>query len=343
MDARPFGTTRDGRAVEEIVLDNGVLRCSLLTYGAALRGLTVEGGEGPVDVVLGFDTVEAYEAQDKFMGAVVGRYANRIARGRFALDGREYTLACNDGENHLHGGPAGFAAKVWRAEAAGEHSVTFSCESADMEEGYPGHLRVSVTYRLEGNGLALSYYAVTDRATVCNLTNHAYFNLNGHDAGGAMDQVLTLHAAAYTPVGPGSIPTGEIAPVAGTPMDFRTPHVIGERIDAPFRQLELCGGYDHNWVVDGAQGALRPAALLEGGRTGIRMEVETTLPGIQFYAGNYMAGCPAGKGGAVYGSRDAVCLETQFFPDTPNRPEFPQCVLRPGEAWAHETVFRFLK
>lgn len=342
MDARPFGTTRDGRAVEEIVLDNGILRCSLLTYGAALRGLTVQGREGPVDVVLGFDTVEAYETQDKFMGAVVGRYANRIARGRFALDGRTYTLACNDGENHLHGGPAGFFSKVWRAEETGEHSVVFSCESADMEEGYPGHLRVSVAYRLEGSRLVLSYYAAADRATVCNLTNHAYFNLNGHDAGGAMDQTLTLYAAAYTPVGPGSIPTGEIAPVEGTPMDFRTPHVIGERIDAPFRQLELCGGYDHNWVVDGEYGALRPAALLESGRTGIRMAVETTLPGVQFYAGNYMAGCPAGKGGAVYGRRDAVCLETQFFPDTPNHPGFPQCVLRPGEVWAHETAFRFL-
>lgn len=341
MERRPFGAARDGRAVDEIILDNGTLRCSLLTYGAALRGLVVQGPAGPVDVVLGFDSMEAYELQDKFMGAVVGRYANRIAGGRFTLDGQEYVLARNDGENHLHGGPGGFFSKVWEAAPCGEHGVTFSCESGDMEEGYPGRLRVSVTYRLEGEALHLSYRAVTERTTICNLTNHTYFNLNGHDAGGAMEQILTLHAGHYTPVGPGSIPTGEIAPVEGTPMDFRTPAVIGARIDQSFRQLELCSGYDHNWVVDGETGVLRPAAILESTRTGVRMEVETTLPGIQFYAGNYMAGCPAGKSGARYGRRDAVCLETQFFPDTPNQSAFPQCLLQPGEAWEHETVFRF--
>ncbi|MCI9643113.1 MAG: galactose mutarotase [Oscillibacter sp.] len=341
MERTPFGAARDGRAVDEIILDNGILRCSLLTYGAALRGLVAQGRRGPVDTVLGFDRMEDYEAQDQFMGAVVGRYANRIAGGRFTLDGQSYILDRNDGENHLHGGPAGFFSKVWKVEPWGEYGAAFSCESGDMEEGYPGRLKVSVTYCLEGGALRLSYRAAADRATICNLTNHAYFNLNGHNAGGAMDQLLTLHASCYTPVGPGSIPTGVIAPVEGTPMDFRSPVAIGARIGQPFRQLELCSGYDHNWVVDGEPGTLRPAAVLEGAESGIRMEVETTLPGIQFYAGNYMAGCPAGKGGAEYGRRDAVCLETQFFPDTPNRPEFPQCVLRPGEAWEHETVFRF--
>lgn len=341
MEIRRFGAARDGRAVDEIILDNGTLRCSLLTYGAALRGLAVPGAAGPVDVALGFDSVESYETQDKFMGAVVGRYANRIAEGRFTLEGQAYVLACNDGKNHLHGGPGGFFSKVWRAEPCGEHGVTFSCESEDMEEGYPGRLCVSVTYRLESGALRLSYWASADKTTICNLTNHTYFNLNGHDAGGAMEQLLTLCAGRYTPVGPGSIPTGEIAPVEGTPMDFRTPTAIGVRIDQPFRQLELCSGYDHNWVVDGEAGLLRPAAVLESTRTGVRMEVETTLPGIQFYAGNYMAGCPAGKGGANYDRRDAVCLETQFFPDTPNQPAFPQCLLQPGEVWEHETVFRF--
>ncbi|WP_300639044.1 aldose epimerase family protein [uncultured Oscillibacter sp.] len=341
MERTPFGAARDGRAVDEIILDNGILRCSLLTYGAALRGLVAQGRRGPVDTVLGFDRMEDYEAQDQFMGAVVGRYANRIAGGRFTLDGQSYILDRNDGENHLHGGPAGFFSKVWKVEPWGEYGAAFSCESGDMEEGYPGRLKVSVTYCLEGGALRLSYRAAADRATICNLTNHAYFNLNGHNAGGAMDQLLTLHASCYTPVGPGSIPTGVIAPVEGTPMDFRSPVAIGARIGQPFRQLELCSGYDHNWVVEGDPGTLRPAAVLEGAESGIRMEVETTLPGIQFYAGNYMAGCPAGKGGAEYGRRDAVCLETQFFPDTPNRPEFPQCVLRPGEAWEHETVFRF--
>lgn len=341
MERKPFGAACGGRAVDEIILDNGTLRCSLLTYGAALRGLVVCGAAGPVDVVLGFDSMEAYEAQDKFMGAVVGRYANRIAGGRFTLDGQSYALARNDGENHLHGGPGGFFSKVWKAEPCGRYGVTFSCESEDMEEGYPGRLRVSVTYRLEGEALHLFYRAAADKTTICNLTNHAYFNLNGHDAGGAMEQLLTLRAGRYTPVGPGSIPTGEIAPVERTPMDFRTPAAIGARIDWPFRQLELCSGYDHNWVVDGKTGVPRPAAVLESMKSGIRMEVGTTLPGIQFYAGNYMAGCPVGKDGAHYGRRDAVCLETQFFPDTPNRPEFPPCVLRPGGAWEHETVFRF--
>lgn len=343
METRAFGVTRDGRAVDEIILRNEKIRCSLLTYGAALRGLAVRGRDGVTDVVLGFDTMEAYETQDKFMGAVVGRYANRIAGGKFTLEGQDCILDRNDGENHLHGGPGGFFSKVWRAEPCGETGVMFSCESEDMEEGYPGRLSVSVLYRLEGNSLTLEYRAATDRTTICNLTNHAYFNLNGHDAGGAMDQILTLRAGRYTPVGPGSIPTGEIAAVEGTPMDFRKPAVIGDRIDQPFCQLELCSGYDHNWVVEGEPGVLRPAARLESRKTGIRMEVETTMPGIQFYAGNYMAGCPAGKGGAQYGRRDAVCLETQFFPDTPNHPDFPPCILRPGEVWKHETVFRFSK
>lgn len=341
METRVFGVTRGGRAVDEIILRNEKIRCSLLTYGAALRGLAVRGRDGVTDVVLGFDTMEAYKTQDKFMGAVVGRYANRIAGGKFTLEGQDCILDRNDGENHLHGGPGGFFSKVWRAEPCGETCVMFSCESEDMEEGYPGRLSVSVTCRLEGGALHLSYRAVTDRTTVCNLTNHAYFNLNGHDAGGAMEQLLMLHAGHYTPVGPGSIPTGEVALVEGTPMDFRTPAVIGARIGQAFQQLELCCGYDHNWVVDGEAGLLRPAAVLESVKTGVRMEMETTLPGIQFYAGNYMDGCPVGKGGARYGRRDAVCLETQFFPDTPNHPNFPQCVLRSGEVWSHETVFHF--
>lgn len=341
MERTHFGITHHGQAVEEIVLDNGTLRCSLLTYGAALRGLTVQGRQGPVDVVLGFDSMEAYEAQDKFMGAVVGRYANRIAGGCFSLEGRRHVLACNDGENHLHGGPAGFFSKVWRVEPAGENGVIFFCESPDGEAGFPGNMWASVTYSLEGGALRVAYRAESDGVTVCNLTNHGYFNLNGHGAHGAMDQVLTLYARSYTPVISGSIPTGEIAPVEGTPMDFRTPWIIGARIDEAFCQLELCSGYDHNWVIDGEAGTLRPAARLESRETGICMEVETTLPGIQFYAGNYMDGCPAGKGGVTYGKRDAVCLETQFFPDTPNHPNFPSCVLRPGEVWSHETVFRF--
>lgn len=341
MEVSPFGVTSDGRQVDQITLDNGILRCCILTYGATLTNLFVPGRDGqPVDVVLGFDQVQTYQEQDKYLGAVVGRYANRIAKGRFTLNGQEYTLACNNGENHLHGGPTGFSTQIWQAQPC-ENGVTFTYESQDMEEGFPGRLTAQVTYQLVGRELRLHYQAASDRDTVCNLTNHAYFNLSGHDAGGAMDQILTLHAQSYTPVIPGSIPTGEIAPVEGTPMDFRTPTPIGVRIDADFEQLQLCGGYDHNWVVDGPVGQLRPTARLESPVSGISMEVETTLPGVQFYAGNYLDGCPTGKGGARYGKRDGVCLETQFFPDSPNHPQFPQCVLRPGQVWDHTTVFRF--
>lgn len=348
MEIRPFGKTHDGLAVEEIILDNQQLRCSILTYGATLRGLTVPGVAGPVDVVLGFDYISDYETQDKFMGAIVGRYANRIANGCFSLDHQTYQLACNDGENHLHGGPTGFFSRIWTPEACPDcpdhqDAVRLSYESADLEEGFPGHLSVSVTYRLENHTLILDYSAKTDRSTICNLTSHAYFNLNGHQDinRSAMEQILTLYSSFYTPVKPGSIPTGILDPVSGTPMDFRKPTVIGSRIDDNFPQLKLCAGYDHNWVIDGTPNTLRPAALLESPKTGICMEVQTTLPGIQFYSGNYMAGCPVGKNGALYGHRDAVCLETQFFPDTPNHSNFPSCILRPGEIWKHTTCFRF--
>lgn len=338
----PFGTMPDGTAVEELILRDGSCSCSILTYGGAVRSLVVPGKDGPVDVALGFDTLEDYRRQDKYLGALVGRYANRIGGARFTLEGKEYPLAKNDnGANHLHGGTVGFDKKVWTVEAQTENSVTLSLTSPDGEEGYPGTLHVKVTYTLSGGRLELAYEAVTDKTTLCNLTNHTYFNLSGHNSGPVADQVIQVLAERYTPTAAGSIPTGELADVAGTPMDLREPIAIGARIDEPFEQLLLAGGYDHNWAVSGWDGTLRTIARAWSPRTGISLAVETDLPGVQFYAGNYLDGCPAGKGGAAYAKRWGFCLETQYFPDSPNHGNFPSCVLRPGETCRAVTAYCF--
>ena len=262
-----------------------------------------------MDVVLGFDTLEDYMAQDKYIGALVGRYANRIGGAKFTLNGVEYALAANDGANSLHGGNVGFDKQVWTVEEFdGGSSVTLSLVSPDMQEGYPGTLSVRVTYTLSDGRLAIDYWAKTDKDTVCNLTNHSYFNLSGHNSGSVEGQYIKLRAGRYTPTAPGLIPTGEIAPVDGTPMDLRTAQPIGEHIGEPFEQLAMAGGYDHNWVIDKRNGALSTAAAAWSPDTGIAMHVLTTLPGVQFYAGNFIQGCPAGKGGAVYGDRHGFCL-----------------------------------
>ena len=338
----PFGVLPDGRAVECYTLSGGGATCRILTYGGAIQSLTVPDRAGrPVDVALGFDDLAGYLAQDKFIGALIGRYANRIGGSRFSLGGREYPLYPNDGPNHLHGGRVGFDKQVWTVEEAGADHLALSLVSPDGQEGYPGTLRVRVTYSLTEEGLTLDYRATTDRDTLCNLTNHAYFNLSGHDSGTVADHRVRLFAGRYTPTDSGSIPTGEIAPVEGTPMDLRAPVRIGDRMDDPFPQLVQAGGYDHNWVVDGAPGALRPAGEAYAPDTGIGLAVDTTLPGVQFYSGNFLDGCPTGKGGARYGRRSGLCLETQFFPDSPNRPQFPSALLRPGEEYHHQTRYRF--
>ena len=340
---RPFGIMPDGQEVEEITLKNGKLSCSVLTYGGALRSLTVPDRRGrPVDVVLGFDSLEDYRRQDKYLGALIGRYANRIGGSRFSLNGAEYPLRANDGKNHLHGGPEGFDKQVWTVEARREDALTLSLFSPDGQEGYPGDLQVRVSYTLADNALVLDYWAKSGADTLCNLTNHAYFNLSGQGSGPVTGQYIRIFAQTYTPTDQGSIPTGEIAPVAGTPMDLREGEKIGAHVDDPFPQLTLAGGYDHNWVLDKAPGALAPAALAWSRETGIFMETDTTLPGIQFYSGNYLDGCPAGKGGAPYARRWGFCLETQYFPDSPNRPQFPSPVLKAGEIYSQRTVYRFL-
>lgn len=338
-----FGRMPDGTQVDQITLKNGDMACRIITYGGAVRSLTVPDRDGaPVDVALGFDTLEAYRTQDKYMGAIVGRYANRIGGAKFTLNGIEYPLYANDGPNSLHGGRAGFDKKVWTVERLAADSATLSLVSPDGEEGYPGTLRVEATYTLRDGELLLWYQASCDKDTPCSLTNHTYFNLSGHDSGSVEGQYIKLYASRYTPTAPGSIPTGEIALVEGTPMDLRTAQPIGAHIGDPFDQLVMARGYDHNWVIDGFDDmAAVPAARAWSPDTGICLEAATTQPGVQFYTGNYVGGCPAGKGGAAYRDRHGFCLETQCFPDSPNQPNFSPWVLRAGSEYRSGTVYRF--
>lgn len=342
QDKTAFGRMPDGTQVDLLTLRDGPFTCGIITYGGAVRSLTVPDRNGnPVDVALGFDTLADYLAQDKFIGALVGRYANRIAGARFTLGGRVFPLAANDGANHLHGGWRGFDKRVWTVESLTRERAELSLFSPDGEEGYPGGLWVRAAYTLREGGLEVEYRAHSDGDTVCNLTNHTYFNLSGHGSGPVDGQRVQILAGRYTPTGEGSIPTGALEAVEGTPMDLRQPRTIGEGLESGFAQLRLAGGYDHNWAVDGWDGTLRPAARAFSPDTGIGMEVLTTMPGVQFYTGNYLDGCPAGKGGAPYGRRWGFCLETQFFPDSPNQPDFPSPALRPGEVFTGKTVYRF--
>ena len=339
---RPFGTAPSGEAVELLTLSSGAISCEILTFGATLRALTVPDRVGnPVDVALGYETLEEYHSQDAYLGAVVGRYANRIAKGRFTLNGQDYTLAVNNGPNHLHGGIVGFSYKVWAVEELTQTRAVLTLDSPHMEEGYPGNLRVKVTYTLDDHALTLRYQAECDRDTPCNLTNHAYFNLGGQGSGSVLEQEITLFASHYTPTDPDSIPTGEVASVEGTPMDLRTPTPMGAHIEEPFVQLVQARGYDHNYVVDGQVGTQRPAARVYCRETGIEMTAETTLPGVQLYTANYLDKGRRGKNGAVYAPRHAFCLETQFFPDSPNQPSFPTTILKAGAQFDHTTRFSF--
>lgn len=337
----PFGVTKDGAEVRELSLDNGVLSCRIITLGATLRALTVPGKGGPVDVVLGYDTLGEYEKNGGYFGATVGRFANRIAKGKFILNGKEYVLAQNDGSNHLHGGRVGWSHRIWTVEEATAERAVFTLDSPDGEEGYPGHLRATVTYALEGDALTIHYQAISDQDTPCNLTNHSYFNLSGQGSGDVLDQEIQLFCSSYTPTDDTSIPFGRIEPVEGTSMDLRRPTPIGAHIDEDFQQLVWGHGYDHNFVVDGQPGTMRAAARAYSGATGVVMEVETDSPGVQFYTGNFVEDGRKGKGGAVYGFRHGFCLETQHYPDTPNQPGFPSATLKAGTQYEQTTRFRF--
>ena len=331
-----FGQTSFGQPVCSYTLENGNgTQAVLIDYGAALQSLRFKNLQGSLtDVVLGFDTVGGYEQQDAYMGATVGRMANRIGGAAFPLKGREYRLFPNDGENHLHGGRRGFDKYVWQAET-GEDFVRFSRLSPDGEEGYPGNLRVSVTYTLtDCDELHIAYNALSDADTVVSLTNHSYFNLNG--GGSILDHMLMVNAKRYLELGPGLIPTGRALPVEGTPFNFYSLKPIGQDIGADDPQLRLGGGYDHNFILSGPL-----AALAYSNDTGIELRCYTDLPGMQLYTANFL-GEFTGKGGQKMGPRQAFCLETQLFPDAMSHYGFPSPVLRSGEELSHETVYKLL-
>ena len=337
-----FGTTRSGDSVTRYTLTNANgMTVQVLDYGCIIQSVIVPDRNGkPVDVVLGYDTLEGYEQGTVFHGAFVGRYANRIGASRFTLNGTEYMLEPNEGKNHLHGV---YAVSMFEAETT-ENSVIFRRTSPDGEEGYPGTVELTVTYTLtEHNELILDYQAASDADTVINLTNHSYFNLNGHDAGSVAAHMLSIQASRFTVVKPDSIPTGELRLVEQTPFDFRTPKPIGRDLDLTDPQLRLTDGYDHNFVLD-TTGLMTPVAVVWSDASGIQMECATTQPGIQFYHANYVqedAAMSKAKHGAVYQKRGAFCLETQHFPDSPNQAAFPSTVLRQGECCHEVTVYRF--
>jgi aldose 1-epimerase len=338
----PFGTATDGTPVEIYTITSGTTEVRIMTYGARVVSLKVPDKDGKVgDVVLGFNKVEDYEAdKSAYFGAVVGRYGNRIAKGKFSLDGHDYQITLNNNGNTLHGGTVGFDQAVWKAHELPD-GVEFTLVSKDGDQGYPGTLTAHAKYTLHGATLRIDYSATTDKATVVNLTNHSYFNLSGDGNGDILHDVLTIHADKYTPVDAGLIPTGDMTPVAGTPFDFRTSTVIGARIDQPDEQLKRAGGYDHNWILNGPNGVDKLAAKLYDPKSGRVLTVTTTEPGVQFYTGNSIGGPLHGKGGATYVKNSGLCLETQHYPDSPNHAAFPTTELKPGEVMHTTTVFKF--
>ena len=346
IERRPFGTAPDGEAVELFTLTNaGECVVEITSYGGIVVALTVPDGDGKLgDVVLGYETLAEYVKDSPYFGALVGRYGNRIAGGKFTLDGVEYALACNEGDNHLHGGVKGFDKVVWRAEPIETDdgpALVLDYLSPDGDEGYPGNLSMKVVYVwTNDNVLRVIYAATTDRKTVLNLTQHSYFNLAGAGSGDILDHEMQVFAGRFTPVDERLIPTGELRSVEGTPLDFRQPRIIGERTDADDEQLKLGGGYDHNFVLDSG-GGLALAARARELNSGRAMEVWTTEPGVQLYCGNFLDGSNVGKGGAIYTHRTGFCLETQHFPDSPNHPEFPSSELAPGETYEQTTDYRF--
>ena len=342
--SKPAG--QEGATVIVHSLNNGRgMEANYTTYGATIMSLKVPDRNGnSSDVVLGFDTPEGYQQTPPppYFGATIGRYGNRIGNAKFTLDGKEYTLDKNDGMNSLHGGAHGFDKVVWTTEPVDSSGVKLAYRSKDGEGGYPGNLSVTVTYELtQQNELRIHYTATTDQDTVVNLTNHSYFNLSSPGSGDILDHLLTINADRFTPVDAGLIPTGELRAVAGTPFDFRQPHPIGERINADDEQIKRGRGYDHNWVLNRTGSGLELAARVYDPKSGRVMEVLTDQPGIQFYTGNFLDGTYKGKGGVAYQRRSALCLETQHFPDSPNHPDFPSTVLKPGQTYDTTTVYRF--
>jgi aldose 1-epimerase len=349
MEKRPFGKTQDGQSVDLYILKNkSGFEVAITNFGGTLVSLKAPDKSGKIaDVILGYDSVTGYENGKAYFGGTIGRYGNRIAHGKFSLNGTTYTLPKNDGENSLHGGTIGFNKRIWTAKdvstSAGE-ALELTYLSKDGEEGYPGNLSAKVVFTVPANhnSIKIEYSATTDKETVVNLTNHAYFNLAGQGNGDILGHELTLHASKFNPVDATLIPNGELRSVQNTPFDFLKPVAIGKRIDQDDEQLKFGKGYDHDWVIDrtGAN-TLSPAARVYEPQSGRVMEVLTTEPGIQFYSGNFLDGTIQGKEGKSYPHRSAFCLETQHFPDSPNHPDFPSTVLKPGQHYHSTTVYQF--
>ncbi len=341
VSKQPFGRTADGASVDIYTLADGKIEARITNYGGIIVSLRVPDRDGKMDdVVLGYDSFDGYATNPAYFGAIIGRYANRIAHGSFQLDGQTYHIPKNDGDNTLHGGIRGFDKVVWKARHV-KDGIELTYVSKDGEQGFPGTLTTTVRYTLEGSALRIDYSATTDKDTVLNLTNHSYFNLAGQGKGEVLASVVKIDASKFTPVDANLIPTGELKSVEGTPFDFRTPHALGERIEASDDQLKLGKGYDHNFVLDHSDGKLNEAAEVYEPTTGRILRVLTTQPGIQFYTGNHLDGTITGRGGQVYKPRYAFCLETQHFPDSPNHPNFPTTELKPGEKFHSVTIFEF--
>lgn len=348
---KPFGKTNDGIAVEQYILRNSHgMQATVITYGGVLQSLEVPDKHGKVeDVVLGFDDVQGYQSGTAFFGATIGRFGNRLAGGAFELDGKRYQVPLNDGPNSLHGGAQGFDKHVWKAtpvKSKDSVGVTLTYLSKDGEMGFPGNLKTEVTYRLnDNNELHIDYKATTDKPTVLNLTNHSYFNLAGAGNGDILKQVATLHASHYTPVNATLIPTGELAPVKGTPMDFLKPTPIGQHIKEDHPQLKFAepkqGGFDFNWALDNKGDVKQLAAEVHDPESGRRLQLFTTEPGVQFYTSNFLDGSVKGKAGKTYQHWSGFTLETQHFPDAPNQPTFASTRLNPGQTYTQNTVFKF--
>ncbi|MFJ3522832.1 aldose epimerase family protein [Pseudomonas sp. NPDC090203] len=347
-----FGKMPDGTTVEKYTLRNSLgMQATVITYGGTLQSLLVPDKNGKTeDVVLGFDDLDGYLKGTSYFGATIGRFGNRLADGKFSLDGKSFQVPQNDKTNALHGGTKGFDKQIWKAEQVkdkGWVGVKLTYVSADGEMGFPGTLKTEVTYSLnEKNELRIQYHATTDKPTVLNLTNHSYFNLAGAGNGDILDQVAIVHASHYTPVNEKLIPTGEIAPVAGTPMDFLKPVAFGKRIREDHQQLKFAeptqGGYDHNWVLDTKGKVAALAADVSDPKSGRRLQLFTSEPGVQLYTGNFLDGTVKGKGGKIYPHWGAFTLETQHYPDSPNQKNFPSTRLDPGKAYSQTTVFKFL-
>jgi aldose 1-epimerase len=336
-----FGHTKDGVAVPIYTLKTAEIEVRVTAFGARLVSVKSADKTGKMaDVVTGYDTLEGYLADTPHFGSVVGRFGNRIAKGQFSIDGKQYQVPINNYPNALHGGPVGFDVKVWDAKEVA-NGVEFTLVSPDGDMGFPGTLTAKAKYTVSGHTLRIDYSASSDKTTIANLTNHAYFNLRGDDQGDVLGHVVEIAADKFTPTDAGLIPTGVLEPVAGTPMDFRKPTAIGARIHADYEPLKLAGGYDHNWVLNGETGKLHLAAIVTEPESGRKLTVETTEPGVQFYTGNFLDGTITGRHGVKYGKNHGFCLETQHFPDAPNHPSFPSTLVHPGVTRHSTTTFSF--